>query len=89
MQNVLSADENVRIEIDHLLPKFAIEPGHDRDDENQDRDAERDAENRDQRDDGKKRALRFQIPQRQEKTKRQFQFADTVAVFRSVFQRLL
>ena len=72
-------DENVRVEIDHFLAQLTIEPGHDRDHENQHRHAEHDAENGDQCDDREKRALRFQIAQREEKTKRQFQFGVSVA----------
>ena len=43
-QDVFRAHENVRIEIDHFLTQFPIEPGHNRNDENQDRHAEHYAE---------------------------------------------
>ena len=77
--DVFGADENVRVEVDHFLPQLAIESGHDRDDKNEHSDAEHHAHHRDERDDGKERALRFEIAQREEKTERQFQIADTVA----------
>ena len=66
---------DVRVEIDHLLPQLAIEPGHDRDDQDQHRHAERHADDRDQRDDRDERALRFQITKRKEKAERQLQSA--------------
>jgi len=78
-QDVFCGHENVRIEIDHFLAQLAIEPGHDRNHQNQHRHPEHHAEHRNQCDDGEKRALRFQISQCQKKTKRQFQFGDTVA----------
>ena len=39
-QDVLGADENVRVEIDHLLPQLAVESGHDRNDQDENGDAE-------------------------------------------------
>jgi Peptidase family M50 len=78
----------VRVEVDHFLPQLAIEPGHDCDDENEHGHSQGYAENRNEGDDGKKRSLRFQIPQGQKKTKRQFQFGDTVAANGPIFQTL-
>jgi hypothetical protein len=63
----------VSIELDHLLLQFAIEPGHDRDDENEDGDTEGDAENGNQSDDGEEGALWPEITQREEKAEGQFQ----------------
>jgi hypothetical protein len=65
----------VGVEIDDLLPQFSVESRHHRNHQDQHGDAERDAENGDQRDDGKKGAFRFEITQRQEKAERQFQAA--------------
>ena len=76
------ADENVRVEVDHFLAQLAIESGHDRDDQNEHGHTERHAEDGDERDDRKKRALRFQVAKREEKAERQFQIADTVAAIR-------
>jgi hypothetical protein len=78
-QHVFGSHENMRIELDHFLAQLAIEPGHDRNHEDQHRHPEHHAEHRNQCDDGEKRALRFQISQRQKKTKRQFQFGVSVA----------
>jgi hypothetical protein len=50
-QDVFCAHENVRIEIDHFLAKLAVEPGHDRNHENQHCHTEHHAEHRNQRDD--------------------------------------
>ena len=86
-QDIFRADENVGIEIDHLLPQFAIESGHDGDHEDEHGHAEHHAADGDEGDDGKKSALRFEITKREEKTERQFQIADTVAVFLAVFQQ--
>src|SRR6202011_1847887 len=74
-QDIFARDQNMGVEIDDLLPQLTIEPSHYRNDENQHSDAERDAQNRDQRDDGKEGAFRFEITQRQEKAERQFQIA--------------
>ena len=63
----------MRVEIDHLLAQFPIESGHDRNYKDQHRHAEHHTNDRDQCDDREKCALRFQIPQRQEKTKRKLQ----------------
>ena len=65
-QNFLGADENVRIEIDHLLPQFAVEARHHRDDKNEDRDTERHTDDGNERDDRDEGALRFQIAKREE-----------------------
>ena len=59
VHDVLGRDENVRIEIDHLLAQLAIEPSHDGDHENQHRYPEHHAQHRDEGDDREKRALRF------------------------------
>src|ERR1017187_7086082 len=87
VQNVFADHENVGVEIDHLLPQLAIEPSHHRDDEDEHGYTERHPQDRDQCNDREKGALRFQIPQCEEKTKRQFQFADTVAVNSLLFNR--
>src|SRR5205085_1504160 len=57
--HVIASDENVRVEVDDLLPQLAIEPGHHRDDENQNRNPKRNADDRDQRDDRNEGAFRF------------------------------
>ena len=80
--HVFGADKNVRVEVDHFLLQFAIESGHDRDDKNEHGHTERHADDGDERDDGKERALRFQIAQREKKAERQFQIAATVAAIR-------
>ena len=67
------------IEIDHLLAQLPVEPGHYRNHKNQHCHAEHHTQNGDQCDDREKRPLRFQIPQRQEKTKWKLQFASSVA----------
>ena len=86
-QDVLGTHENVCIEINHLLAQLAVESGHYRDDENQHRHAQHHPEHRDQCDDREKCALRFQIPQRQEKAKWQVQFAPSVAAKSAGFKR--
>src|SRR5947207_1947599 len=60
--------------------EFAIEYGHHGNHQTPHPDPERHAENRNDRDDPEKGALRFQIPEREKKTKRQFQIGDTVPV---------
>src|SRR5262249_49145367 len=50
-QDVFRAHKNMRIEIDYFLTQFAIEPGHNRNHENQHRYAERHTNNRNQSDD--------------------------------------
>src|SRR5205809_7447480 len=77
----------MRIKIDHFLAQFAIEARHHGNDENQHRYAEHHAYDRDQRDDRNKRALWFQIPQRQEETKRKLQFRVSVAANSIEFNR--
>jgi hypothetical protein len=69
----------VRIELDHFLAQLAVEPSHDRDHKDEHRYAKRHAEDRNQRDDRQECALRFQIPQREKKAKRQVQFGVSVA----------
>jgi len=83
--HVLAFHENVRVEINDLLSQLAIETGHHRDHENQHRYTERHADDRDQRDNGKKSAFRFEITQRQKKTERQFQVAVTLAAKASLY----
>src|SRR5712692_5117016 len=77
--NVLAFHENVRVEVDYLLPQLAIETGHHRNHENEHSHAERNADDRDQGDDGKKGTFRFEITQREKKTERQFQVAVMLA----------
>src|SRR6266508_3309461 len=79
----------MRIEIDDFLTQLAIKPGHDRDHEDQHRYAEHHSDDRNQGDDREKGALRFQIPQRQEKTKRKVQFGISVAANSVEFNRRL
>ena len=55
----LRRNQNVGVEIDHLLPQFAVKSRHYRDNKDQDSDTEHDAHHRNQRDDGKKCALWF------------------------------
>src|SRR5207244_8751671 len=83
--DVLAFHENVRVEINYLLPQLTIETGHYRNHENQHSHAERDAHNRDQSDDGEKCAFRFEITQRQEKAERQFQVAVMLAANAAVY----
>src|ERR1700730_4904297 len=83
--HVFALHQNVSVEIDDLLPQLAIEAGHDRDHKNEDGDAEGDPDDRDQRDDGKKRALRFEITEREKKAERQFQVADMLAANAPVY----
>src|SRR5205085_8807924 len=83
--DVLAFHENVRVEINDLLPKLAIETGHHRDHQNQHRHAERNADDGDQGDDGEECAFRFEITQRQEKAERQFQVAVMLAANVSVY----
>ena len=83
--DVLAFHENVRVEINYLLPQLTIETGHYRNHENQHSHAERDAHNRDQSDDGEKCAFRFKITQRQEKAERQFQVAVMLAANAAVY----
>jgi len=75
----------VRVEINYLLPQLTIETGHYRNHQNQHRHAERDADDRDQRNDGEKCAFRFEITQRQEEAERQFQVAVMLAANVSVY----
>src|SRR6266481_2426740 len=86
-QDILCAHENVCIEIDYFLTQLTIKPGHDGNHEDQHRYAQHHTENRDQCDDREKRALRFQVAQRQKKTKRQFQFGVSVAANGLEFNR--
>jgi hypothetical protein len=72
-QDVLRADENVGVEIDHLLPQLAVEAGHDGDDEDEDHYPKHHAHHGDQRNDGHKRALRLQVAQGEKKAERKFQ----------------
>jgi hypothetical protein len=83
--DVLAFHENVRVEINYLLPQLTIETGHYRNHENQHGHAERDADDRDQSDDGEKCAFRFEITQRQEKAERQFQVAVMLAANAAVY----
>src|SRR5437879_13421723 len=62
--NVLAFHENVRVEVDYLLPQLAIETGHHRNHENEHSHAERNADDRDQGEDGKKGTSRLEITQR-------------------------
>src|SRR6266850_2208003 len=87
VEHVLGSNQNVRIEIDDFLTQLPIESGHDRNHKDQHGHAELNADDRDQRDDGKKCALRFQIPQRQEKTKRKLQLVLSVAANLTGFNR--
>ena len=83
--DVLAFHENMRVEINYLLPQLAIETGHHRDHKNEHRHAERHADDRDQSDDGEECALRFQITQRQKKAERQFQVAVMLAANATVY----
>ena len=86
-EHVLGSDQNVRIEIDDFLTQLPIESGHDRNHKDQHGHAEHHANDRDQCDDGEKCTLRFQIPQRQEQTKRKLQFVLSVAANSMGFNR--
>src|SRR5205823_4217927 len=79
VQNVLGCHQNMRVKIDYLLSQLAIEAGHNRDHENEHSHAERYPKNRDECDNGEKRAFRFEITQREEKAERQFQVAVMLA----------
>ncbi len=85
--DILRGDENVGVKIDYFLPQLAIKPGHNRNHEDKHHHAEHYANDRDQCDDRQKCALRLQVPERQEKTKRQFQFALSVAANSLEFNR--
>src|ERR1051326_1880496 len=85
--HVLGGHENVGVEIDYLLAQLPIKPGHDRNHEDKHHHAEHHANDRNQCDDRQKRALRLQVSERQEKTKRQFQFALSVAANSVQFNR--
>src|SRR4029077_2921548 len=87
VEHVLGSDQNVRIKIDDFLPQLPIESGHDRNHKDQHGHAEHYANDRDQGDDREKCTLRFQIPQRQEKTKRKLQFVLSVAANSTGFKR--
>src|SRR5438552_1827214 len=79
--------ENVGVKIEYFLPQLPIKPGHNRNHEDKHHHAEHYANDRDQCDDRQKCALRLQVPERQEKTKRQFQFALSVAANSLEFNR--
>src|SRR5206468_12785403 len=83
--NVLAFHDYVRVEVYYLLPQLAIETGHHRNHENEHGHNERNADDRDQGDDGKKGAFRFEITQREKKTERQFQVAVMLAAKVSVY----
>ena len=85
--DILRGDENVGVKIDYFLPQLAIKTGHNRNHEDKHHHAEHYANDRDQCDDRQKCALRLQVPERQEKTKRQFQFALSVAANSLEFNR--
>src|SRR4029077_8115858 len=83
--DVLAFHQNVRVEINYLLPQLTIETAHYRNHKNQHSHAERDADNRDQRDDGEKCAFRFEITQGQEKAERRSQVAVMLAANAPVY----
>lgn len=64
-------DFEMGIEAENFFLELFIEAAHDADDDNEDGDAERHAENGDQRNDGNERSFGPQIPQRQQQFKRQ------------------
>ena len=61
----------MRVEAENLFPQIVVEPAHHADDDDENGDAERHAENGNQRDNRDKRPFGPQITQRQEKFKRQ------------------
>jgi hypothetical protein len=61
------------VEIDYFLPKLAVESGHYRDHQDEHGNAEHYAQDRNQGDDGKERALRLQVTQCEKETEGQFQ----------------
>ena len=82
---VFAFHQNVRVEIDDLLPQLAIEPGHNRNHQNEHSHAERHTDDRDQGDNGEKSALRFEITEREKKAERQFQVAVMLAANAAVY----
>ena len=66
-ENGFPAGHEVGVETEHFAPQFLLETGHDRNDQNQHHDSQRDAENGDHGDQAEKGPLRPQIAQREEK----------------------
>ena len=69
-QDILRRDQNVRVELHHLLSQLAIETSHDRDNQDEYRHAQGHPQNGDERDDGNKRPLRFEVTEREEEAER-------------------
>jgi len=63
----------VSVEIDYFLPQLPIKTRHHGNNENENGHPEEDSQDGDERNDGEKSALRFQIAQRQEKAEWQAQ----------------
>ena len=61
----------MRVEAEDFFAQFVVEPAHDADDDDEHRDAQRDAEDGNERDDGNESPFGPQITQRQEQFKRQ------------------
>ena len=72
-QDVFGADQDVRIEIDHLLPQLPIEARHHRDDKNEHHHSEHHTDDRDEGDDRNEGAFRLQIAQCEKEAEWKFQ----------------